>query len=471
MIPKLLSLYIFLSLFLFSLSKDKVIFVFEHFRHGARSPSGVNEQGLDVLKEKWFGEKELSYVGQRQHFLLGQFMRNKYSDLINYKEYNPREIEALSTRTNRTVMSARAQLTGIFIDKKTNLFNDWQEETSVPYYLKELIKKNDFNKSTLYPENYPEEIPVHVVDYAEKLIQLEKDDMCPAIKNIRKKNKKRKEIKDFIKEFNSTYGEQLLRINNISDKDFYMDYDNINDLCIATIINVFDDRNFSIFNNEIDIDKLYNVSTKWFELKIKTVYASDADGLIGYIGASIFLRKVLSYMERILTADPSDKNDAPKMVLFASHDTAIATMEALIFSLFEIETLPPYFSASYIFELVEDKENNEYKVNFVFNNNTLKTVTYDDFRTQILNFSWTYERTGNYCGFLPEKEENKFGDTLNETITTIEQKTNSNKKWTVVLVIFSVLNVIAIGAIGFLLFKFRSSKNGSDYLDNLNNNN
>ena len=105
--------------FLFTLTQNEVIFVLEHFRHGARSPSELNENDLDTLGEKWNGLQELTNVGLRQHYLLGNHIRNKYPELINYQKYNPKEIEVLSTITNRTIMSARAQLHGIFNNFKS----------------------------------------------------------------------------------------------------------------------------------------------------------------------------------------------------------------------------------------------------------------------------------------------------------------------------------------------------------------
>ena len=103
-----------IELILFTISENKILFVFQHFRHGARTPSDLFEDDLDLIKEKWNGLKELTNVGLRQSYLLGHTIRNKYPNLINYKKYNPREIEAISTLTNRTIMSARAALIGIY---------------------------------------------------------------------------------------------------------------------------------------------------------------------------------------------------------------------------------------------------------------------------------------------------------------------------------------------------------------------
>ena len=187
------NLYLLLIIYLFSfiLSEKKVIFVFEHFRHGARSPSRINNNDLDKLYEKWNGIQELTNLGLRQHYLLGNFIRNNYPNLINYEKYNPKEIEVLSTITNRTIMSARAQLYGMFIKSKSKEINGNQNKTSIPYYLEKEIENYNLNNKLIYPDNFPEEIPVHIVDIKDKLFQFEKKS-CPNIKNIKKKIKKEK---------------------------------------------------------------------------------------------------------------------------------------------------------------------------------------------------------------------------------------------------------------------------------------
>jgi len=72
------------------LIKTELKFVYEVFRHGARSPwapgnKGINETRQDIYGEYWFNslpglESELTSMGMRQHYLLGYKMRSKYVD-------------------------------------------------------------------------------------------------------------------------------------------------------------------------------------------------------------------------------------------------------------------------------------------------------------------------------------------------------------------------------------------------------
>ena len=82
-------------------------------------------------------------------YLLGYYIRNKYPELINYEKYNPKDIEVLSTLKTRTIMSARAQLNGIFNNLKIKIKNQEQLNISKPYYLFNLF---NFQKR-FYPQN------------------------------------------------------------------------------------------------------------------------------------------------------------------------------------------------------------------------------------------------------------------------------------------------------------------------------
>ena len=439
MIIKNIFILFIIEYFLFNVFENKVIFVFEHFRHGARSPLDISENDLDLIREQWNGSQELTNVGLRQEYLLGHFIRNKYPNLINYEKYNPKEIEVLSTMTNRTIMSARAQLNGIFNNSIKNKIEEKQKNLCSPKYLLNEVKKLNDNIISIYPDNFPEEVPVHIIDVKEKLFQLEKNDICPKYKNMRNYNKQREEIKDFILMFNDSFGEQLLKIYNIKDKNYYMDFENVNDICIETMIDKFDDREFNFFNNQIDLEALYNVSLRFFDLKTTFVYSNNKNGSLAYIGSSILIRKILSYMENIINNIDSDKNQPPKLVLLSSHDTAIANMEGLLDNLFEIQIIPPSYSSNYIFELVKNEDNDEYIVNLIFNNITLKTIEYNIFKNKIKRDSWTYEKIGKFCGFVKEESSN------------IINKYKEKRKWIIIIIIFSLLDFLIFLFILYLL--------------------
>ena len=103
---------------LISFSKcDKLIFVATHFRHGARAPMNVDSEYKDHIKEKWLNPGELTGVGQRMHYLLG--LRNRIRYITgNYtflsKNFDSHEILIYSTPFNRSILSAYAQMQGLY---------------------------------------------------------------------------------------------------------------------------------------------------------------------------------------------------------------------------------------------------------------------------------------------------------------------------------------------------------------------
>jgi hypothetical protein len=62
-----------INLICFSISEDqdKLIFLYTHFRHGARAPQAVNASFYDMLGHQWTNPGELIGMGQRIHYLLG----------------------------------------------------------------------------------------------------------------------------------------------------------------------------------------------------------------------------------------------------------------------------------------------------------------------------------------------------------------------------------------------------------------
>ncbi len=87
--------------------------------------------------------------------------------------------------------------------------------------------------------------------------------------------------------------------------------------------------------------------------------------------------------------------------LLSGHDSSLIMMQDLLRFLFKLEINFPSFSSCLFLELEKDNENN-YFVNIVFNNKTLETIYYEDFKRTILEKTWSYYQTGIYCGFIKD---------------------------------------------------------------------
>jgi len=240
-----IAIFIFnINTFLFLSESSNIIrFAFILTRTGAHSPSKLKQMNSndskdiiykDIFGYEWIGEKELTNVGKRQQYYLGNRNNLRYKNILYSGIYCPKEILSISSDSNKTIQSSYANLHGLYQSNNITL-TDQQINNAIPPLNTDngyIDAKNELDiNNYILPDNI-QIVPVHSFYEKDYNYLLEKIENCPNIKNYYDETellskKKLEEILYYKSEYNDkTYGEILVEILN--EEKIYNEYYNIN---------------------------------------------------------------------------------------------------------------------------------------------------------------------------------------------------------------------------------------------------
>ncbi len=388
------------------LNCDKLRFVFEMFRHGARSPwNGLNASNVDVLGQKWNGPGELTAVGMREHFLLGYRNRMVYGNFLS-SNYKVNEIYAISTDVNRTIMSANSQIQGIYQPGTGPSLTPVQQDNSLPP-----VNKTNFDveKAALGTDALPEQIqviPLHIFDPHTRVFNLHKEKICPGAGVYNNEGKTRPPVLEFYKKFNLTWGEKLFNALNITDENYFFDFDNTYKLCDTFKCAYTDGRDLSILSNAgIDLQQFDVDITEFLRIDINVVGFGDENHELGLMSMSPTMRRVIQWMDIRKENDANgigyDGFKSPKLAMYSAHDTDMGAILAYMKRVFNTSLYYEPFASSIFFELYQSETNNtNYYVKAIYNDiDLIEKMDYEEFRDLVDTKSYTTSKVADFCEF------------------------------------------------------------------------
>uniref|UniRef100_A0A3Q3LQT1 Lysosomal acid phosphatase n=1 Tax=Mastacembelus armatus TaxID=205130 RepID=A0A3Q3LQT1_9TELE len=296
------------------------------FRHGDRSP--IKAYPTDPYQENDWpqGFGQLSQEGMRQHHELGQFLRKRYKGFLN-ESYDRHEITVRSTDYDRTLMSAEANLAGLYPPSGQQVFR---------------------------PELKWQPIPVHTVPQSEeRLLSFPQGD-CPRYKQLMNETE---HTEEFIN-VTTTYQDVIELVRTKTG---------LNKTTVETVWSVYDTLFCESRHNMTlpdwvtpDVMEMLRVLKDFgFQLIFGVYKQQEKSRLQG----GILLGEIVKNLSKMALIDPKQRL---KMMMLSAHDTTVAALQASL-NVFNGKQ-PPYASCQ-IFELYRD-DNGSVSVSLLYRNDS-----------------------------------------------------------------------------------------------------
>ena len=401
--------YLIIIITSINLVKSEIVFVFEHFRHGARSSVFIDKYNIDIYDIKWIGDGELTSVGMRMLYLIGVHIRDKYKNIIN-KNTSPNELLVYSTDLNRTILSAESQLLGMFPPEKGEIIDEIQKKYSYPPNEIPQDVQNEIEKlgSISIPSKI-RAIPINFFHKEKKPYLLTEEEECPRTKYIKQQNYKKKDVQEFIKNFSEKYADKWMEYFNITDKSIFDNYYfllAVTDHFISSYIHKR--KNLRFFEDEgINLKEYYEECIKFKNISMFEIEITEE---IGLMASSPIFKEMIYYMDNIVNLIINNefeekKNKTTKFIMYSGHDYIISAVQMYLHSIFKTPCFYPSFASNQFFELHKrdniDKNNNikenDFYLQYFYNGDLILNVSYPEFKKKIMSKIWTMAEIIDYC--------------------------------------------------------------------------
>jgi len=449
---------------------EKLRFVFELFRHGARAPYKLDKQtNIDLFGNYWVCESQLTAVGIRQHYLNGIKLRQKFFNKLNISEvnYNPQEIKIYSTNTDRTIMSAYSQIFGMFppgTGPRIAEDSEFLNNISVPptkFFDYSDIKEKLNTSSLLANINLR---PVRIFDNTANYFDLNDPVNCPKVQPILDENEKNPEFITFVANFRKKYQDKILKIINKVETPEFLDKGwNVYKIFDTFESNYFEKRNLTKFTQEgIDLIEFKNLTNEFLFISDFVFNYGDKQKWVARYSQSPIFENLLNIIDVRIKLDKTGTDiynpEFPKILLYSGHDTNLGAMQVFLKFAFgdKINLMNNYFASVFSFEVYQNgtfhsenklknaskHEEDLYFLRIYFNDIDYfgGPIIYSEFKKIVKQNLISREDINKFCGFNSEFDS--------------ESK--------VITIVFLVVLVVVIVGLSFWIIKIKMNKENLD---------
>ena len=465
--------FIFFSTFCFSYTAGRLVFLYTHFRHGARGPTKLDDNYQDVLGEKWEGLGELTGVGERMHYLLGLRNRKKYIEQEKFlsEKFEPHEILIFTTNRNRTMISCYSQLQGLY-PQRVNLgeiLSMKQEEKAYPPVLDEIKGKDAYIEQAInelgnYSLPYSMMLaPARMINDNEVKMGLHSiGDCVEKTDKLKENNEKIKELQDETDKFNEKYAEKL---NNYykNEKNKFTTKE-VKKTCGDFLCDYTENREMKEFKDktEIDFDIFYDDCLHFYKKYYMYYYYGDEERLLAYVESSKIMRELLYYMKRRLDADITEIDEdanikdysRPRYIMISGHDSTVSADLTLLIKVLGLDMNTSFYFPRFASQLALEVRTNldkcktysDYYVVGIHDNTEIFNINAEEFMNKVEKEIWTDKQVDEYC----EINSNDNGNNDDNKIKFI---------YKILLIVFICLTVAFMISTIVLGVKLHKSKN------------
>ncbi|XP_061443481.1 prostatic acid phosphatase-like [Rhineura floridana] len=297
----------------------------EIYRHGDRSP--VSTFPTNTVKEDVWpqGYGQLTTLGMQQQYKLGEYIKKRYEGFLS-DTYKRKEIYVQSTDYDRTIMSAQANLAGLFPPTRDEIWNEkllWQP------------------------------IPVHTVPRSVEKLLYYPVKGCPKFYQLLKETFGSREAQGAMK------GHMPFLTKLAS----YMGYD------LKTLLDFNSHKLWDAYDTLL-IQKTHNqpvpswagddIMGQWKELlafSVNAVFGTHKREEKSRLQGGLLVKDIVEKMTQA-----TQSTDGRKMLMYSAHDITLVALQVAL-NVFKLQ-LPPY-AACHFFELYKE-DNGEYTIEMYY---------------------------------------------------------------------------------------------------------